>query len=183
MASPLLSRHRGGDVGEKTLEGNESVDETRGTVRLYRGYRLTYFQAIYTFIGIAIFASLSIYHHYGTSIPTFAGCAFILACVVYSTWFDFILAVRRGDPSPGDRFGRRVSTRVAFGVSTILVLWLSFLLLLPRRELGVPVLPTGEKHFIGADLYNNEAILPNWMNEMEKLIDHREATAPTSDRT
>ena len=65
------------------------------------------------------------------------------------------------------------SKALALSCSTVLVFLILFRGLHTQPE-AIPELPTGQKYFIGATLYNNEGVMSRWSEQLVKLILHRE---------
>lgn len=114
---------------------------------------------------------------YQTTIPAFLGVAFLISAGVLLSWYHVLQTGR----AIGSLKYRAVVVampwrlhRYAVGAGSVLLFWWLYLLFSPTRESPLPDLSSRtDKYFIAADLYNNEAILPNWMDQMEALVEHR----------
>lgn len=172
-ASPLLSAGESLKNWTSTVSPDVAELQRKGENRP-KGVIRRCLQAVCAVIGTGITIALWRYHSELTSIAVFAGGAFMFVSCVLMVWFDFVMAIWRGDPAAHDYVGRSRLTRTLFAGSTLLTVWLLVLLLSPTRTLDVSVPRAGEKYFIGANLYNNEARMPQWTGELVHLIEYRE---------
>lgn len=134
------------------------------------------------FIGLGWTIGLYATYPAPSTVPFFIGSAFILSAWVIITWISLLSALLRRRET-ARKIWSRYSTklRVGLGVATILVLWWAIITLKPTDELWTPptMIGTGEKYFIAVNLYNNEAIMSDFINELTALIFHRSSHLPS----
>lgn len=110
-----------------------------------------------------------------TTVPLFIGLSFILTSWMIVTWTRLVIeVVQRKEGLEGIKSRYPVKMGVFLGLATTLVIWWIGITLLAEGEKEPPVLSkNGDKYFIAVNLHNNEAILPDFIQELRLLIFHR----------
>lgn len=121
---------------------------------------------------------LYVAYPFPTTIPLFIGAVIWLVGWTIRAWWGILSAIR------GETCTSHLQTRwktyqlVGLGTASLLVMyWLSLGFVPPAGDMP-ELIPSGpdipERYFIAANLYNNEAVFPQWSTELLKLATHRE---------
>lgn len=135
------------------------------------------------FLALGGALALFIAFPFPTTIHLFIPAAVALAAYVLVAWTRLVVAsgsaLRKGGPKGVLKSLARWSIPAALalvGSSALVVFWLC-LGVSPPAE-AVPALPP-QRYFIAANLFNNEDILPAWLDQMARLIQHCECRVTT----
>lgn len=92
-------------------------------------------------------------------------------------WTRLVMDLAQGKDGLSDTIAKySMWCRVCLGSATALVIWWIAISCIPAEVEELPIVNgDGDKYFIAVNLYNNEPILPNFMEEMTLLISHRKS--------